>query len=187
MHHRRPELGFLLALTLSPACASRYPHGRGLVGQLEAEVVALHRKARTLEDKLIACDGGDDVTELYQQLVQVFPVGGDVGVAVVLEQAELQLPWSHLFADDGAVSLRGRMSLDLLTTVLDTRPDRGILIIGHGYEAGFQGAKAVAEELTDRFKVDPRRILVAADIATDEAVVRIAFVPFAPADEDADN
>jgi hypothetical protein len=153
------------------------------VGQLEAEVVALHRKVRVLEERALACGNTDGSAALFQQLVQVFPPGGEVTVDVELQQVKLVAPWDHLLDEQGAVSLRARMTLDLLTSVLSAQPDHGVWLIGHpkpgdeAFSRGFAGARAVAGELTERFKLDPGRVVVSGAAAVEQPYLEIVLLP----------
>jgi hypothetical protein len=183
MHHRRQALGLLIGALLLSACARRYPHGGGLVGQLESEIVALHGKVRLQEQALLACGDTQAPSSLFQQLVQVFPPSGEVRVDVQLGEVRLIAPWDHFIDEQGQVQLRARMTLDLLTSVLAAHPQHDLWLLAHaspGDDAlgrGFVAARAAAAELTERFKLDPARVVVSAGVPAEAPHLEVLLRP----------
>ncbi len=169
----------LCDVLLLTACGPRhdYPDNRGLEGQLEREVIALHQRVRQLESELLVCaDGTND--PLYGQLHQLF-AGTEVTVARVNAVTVLSLPSTYLFAAPFEFRLRdeAQSAVDLLATALRVNPDYDVWIMGHtsdrpippehgdlyddGLDVTMAMAETVARVLMTNFELDPARFGVA--------------------------
>ncbi|MFK7931373.1 MAG: flagellar motor protein MotB [Myxococcota bacterium] len=124
----------VVLLGLLAACAPKhdYPHGNGLVGQLDREVRALKQSVRLLEYEARTCrDPLTSPDPLYQELHQVLS-GTEVEVDRRGRTTIVTFPADHLFGVD-PLSLRdeARLTLDVMATALKLHPSYVIEVEGH--------------------------------------------------------
>ncbi|MCB9679166.1 MAG: OmpA family protein [Alphaproteobacteria bacterium] len=133
----------VLVLLLAGCKAGRsYPHNGGLVGQLEAEVIALKIQNRQLREDIRSCGEGSQRSETYPTLVQVFQ-GTEVAIAQHGPRIVLTLPMDFVYADPYTLRVRdeAKREIDLVATALRLNPDQQVEVHGHTDDA-MLGAKA---------------------------------------------
>lgn len=169
-------------LLLLPALAGcppkhEYPDGRGLVGQLEREVIALRQKVSLLEERAATCDEGGPPDPVYMQLVQVFR-GSEVQVDRRGNDVILTMPSGLLLNPDLRVRQESAKALDLLGMALNMNPEHTVTVEAHTSEASltpalrkahpddwalsYAQARAVQRELVYRYQVPEQRFSVVA-------------------------
>lgn len=161
-------------LLLLFACATwREPE---LVQQLDREVIALKRRNRLLEERLAACDPGEEMVGLLAQLTQVL-AQTEARVERDGPRVAVTLPASLLFDSSGLeVREEASMVLDLLATALQLHPEAQVWIVGHTDDSLLTGAlkkrhednwglslaraQSVQRVLVQRFGLDERRFTI---------------------------
>ncbi|MEZ4317371.1 MAG: OmpA family protein [Myxococcota bacterium] len=172
--------GLLVVALLASCKANRtYPHNGGLVGQLEAEVIALKIQNRQLREDLLSCGEGSQRSETYPTLVQVFQ-----GTEVVVDRAGshlvLRLPLDFVYADPYTLRVRDEAAreIDLIATALRLNPDQRVEVHGHTddnllsaraarlyrthAELSFHQAAAFAERLVREYDLPAERFAIVA-------------------------
>ncbi len=156
-----------------------YPHNGGLVGQLEAEVIALKLTNRQLREDLRSCGEGSQRSETFPTLVQVFR-GTEVKVDRQGSHIVLTLPVDFLYADPFVLRMRDEAAreLDLIATALRLNPDQPVQVHGHTddnllapraarlyrtkTELSYHQASALAERLGREFDIVASRFSIVA-------------------------
>lgn len=126
----------LLVVGLLLGCAPKtiYPHGEGIEGQLEREIMALTAKLTVCEQEREDCANADDRESLDYHLRQIFYESG-----AFIERdgviARMILPWDQLFASGLAHADGSRMILDLLATTMTIHEGYTVRITAYPGEA----------------------------------------------------
>jgi chemotaxis protein MotB len=172
--------GLLFAVAAAGCRGGRtYPHNGGLVGQLEAEVIALKLTNRQLREDLRSCGEGSQRSETFPTLVQVFR-GTEVEVGRQGSHIVLTLSVDFLYADPFVLRMRDEAAreLDLIATALRLNPDQPVQVHGHTddnllspkaarlyrtkTELSYHQASALSERLGREFDLDPKRFSIVA-------------------------
>ena len=181
MSRRGTTWAVLSAALLMLGCRGgrAYPHNGGLVGQLEAEVIALKLTNRQLREDLRSCGDGSQRSETFPTLVQVFR-GTEVDVGRRGSHLVLTVSIDFLYADPFVLRMRDEAAreLDLIATALRLNPDQPVQVHGHTdnnllspraartyrtkTELSYHQASALAERLGREFDLDPTRFSIVA-------------------------
>lgn len=173
------RLALVVPLALA-GCAPKhvYPDGRGIEGQLEREIIALRESVSKLEDEAATCTTGGRADPLYTELVQVLS-GTDAQIEQKGIVTVITFPDAHLFgADAESIRAEARMTLDMVATALNGRPDYTIVVEGHTADVAptpalakkypdlwtlsYARAQAVMKVLVKDFHVAPERFTLSA-------------------------
>lgn len=168
----------VLATLVAQGCGPKhdYPDGRGIVGQLEREVIALRQKVSLLEVRAATCSEGGPPDPVHTQLVQIFQ-GSEVEVSRFGPNVILTAPTSLLLTPELRVRDESAKVLDLLGMALSMNPDYTVLIEVHTSDASltpelrrqwpddwalaYAQARAVQRELSARYQVPEVRFTLA--------------------------
>lgn len=178
-----PYWGLLLLAAVLPGCANS-----AIRHALEGEIVALHQQVDALQARAGACADPDDSARLVRQLVQLFPASDGVEVDTERGLARVRLPAS-LLVEEGAISTRGQMSLDLISGVLAANPRHALRVTGRsdaaaaGMVPAWDLARRAADVLAGRFGVARERLWVGASPVPGSPAVELVFVGPADADQ----
>jgi len=176
----------LALIALIAGCGARrmYPHDGGLVGQLEAEVIALKFTNRQLREDVRTCGDGSQRSETYPTLVQVFQ---ETEVEVTQEGSHLvlRMPMDFVYADPFTLRYRDEASreIDLIATALRLNYDQPVEV--HGFtddnllspeaarlyrthsELSYHQAASLMERLVREFHIGAERFVVIAHGSND--------------------
>lgn len=172
----KPQIFWLLALT---ACPARNDMGadKGLVGQLEKEVMACREMSKLYKERAETCSDTAKVDVIYTELAQVLSGDENVTLAHKGPVTTLTLPDSHLFGSDNfSIRQEAKMTLDMMATALNLHPMHTILVEGHTadlptaalqkrwptiWDQSYFRARQVMDVLVDDYKVDRERFTIA--------------------------
>ena len=166
-------------LLLLAACggAHQYPDDRGLVGQLEREVIALQQHNRSLERQVATCSTGGPPDAVYRDMKQIF---NETELELSHEGAAttLVLPSELLFSGELRIRAESSKVFDMLGMVLSSFPKHRVLVEGHvakrdltpkerkaygdAWGLSYAMARAAQRELTYKHNVAPYRFSLTA-------------------------
>jgi len=153
-----------------------YPHGEGIEGQLEREIVALTARLSVCEVERADCTQHEQRESLYHHLRQIFYESGAV-IGREGDVAYMVLPWSQLFKSGLAHAESARMILDLLATTLEIHQHHQVRITAipgptpvprwlrrrypTHWEYGLAAMKTLMNVVVTDFEVPEERFMVA--------------------------
>lgn len=160
-------------------CPARYDldEQKGLVGQLEKEVMACREMSKVYQERAETCSDTAKGDVVYTELAQVLSGDKTAELAHKGPVTTLTFPETQLFGSDNfTIRLEAKKTLDLLATALNLHPQHTIVVEGHTadlplaalqkkwptvWEQSYYRARQVMDVLINEFHVDKSRFTVA--------------------------
>jgi chemotaxis protein MotB len=169
--------GALVLALVGCAARSDMEENKGLVGQLEKEIMACREMTKLYRDRAETCSDTSKGDVIYTELAQVLSGDDNVVLAHKGPVTTLTLPETHLFGSDNfSVRLEAKKTLDLMATALNLHPTHTILVEGHTadlpiaalqkkwptiWEQSYYRARQVMDVLVDDYHVERERFTIA--------------------------